>query len=242
MSWFSKTVGSVGKFVAKKALPAVAEYGGAVVGGAVGTVVGGPAGAVAGAAAGKAATDAIKGAGRSATRGKRKSRGRRRAPPRSRRRARIKVRRRGGRRIKRRGTFLGRLKKPMRIRVRKKKSRRGKRRRRPVSRSFLKRMRSRLKKRIPSMSVPAGSQKGDALVTAGRLIASMQSADPRLRAYAKAVMNATARRARKGDPSARRAVSFLTAAQSANQSKGRLTGFLVTNSGRVVIGSFIQTG
>lgn len=242
MSWFSKTVGSVGKFVAKKALPAVAEYGGAVVGGAVGTVVGGPAGAVAGAAAGKMATDAIKGGGRKVLRGKPKRRGRRRAPPRSRRRRRIKVRS-GRRRIRRRGTFLRKLRKPMRIRVVKRKRKGGRRRkRRPVSRSFLKRMRSRLKKRIPSMSVPAGSQKGDALVTAGRLIASMQSADPRLRSYAKAVMNATARRARKGDPNARRAVSFLTAAQSANMSKGRLTGFLVTNSGRVVIGSFIQTG
>ena len=75
-----------------------------------------------------------------------------------------------------------------------------------------------------------------------RLIASVQSADPSLQAYAKAVMNATARRARAGDPNAKRAVAFLRAAQSANRSRGKLSGFLVTAGGRVVVGSFIQTG
>lgn len=95
---------------------------------------------------------------------------------------------------------------------------------------------------IPAMVVKAGVEKGDALATAGRLIASMQSADPTLASYAKAVMNATAKRARKGDPAARRAVSFLKTAQSANKSEGRLTGFMVTSGGRVIIGSFIQTG
>lgn len=98
------------------------------------------------------------------------------------------------------------------------------------------------KSRVPAMRVPTGSQKGDALATAGRLIASLGSSDPRLAAYAKGVMNATAKRARGGDTAAQRAVSFIKAAQSANKSKGVLTGFLVTNAGRVVIGKFVQTG
>ena len=97
-------------------------------------------------------------------------------------------------------------------------------------------------RRVPSMAVPHGSSKGDALATAGRLVASMNSGDPRLKKYAQAVMNATAARARLGDVDAQRAVSAIKAAQSASKAKGKLHGFLVTSTGRVVIGDFIQVG
>lgn len=221
MAWYDSVVGAVSKHV----VPAVANYAGQVVGGAAGMVVGGPLGAAAGAAAGGAASDALKGA----LRGK----GKRRRPAVA---PRPAVARGARRPVRRRGSVLTRG----RHRVRLHDARidftiDGDKRKRIA-------MRRRRKGRVPSMVVPKGSEKGDALATAGRLIASSQSADPTLAKYSKAVMNATARRARRGSKSAQRAVSLLKTAQSANRSSSRVTGFLVTNEGRVFIGSFLQTG
>lgn len=226
MAWYDSVVGVVSKHV----LPAVASYGGKVVGGAVGMVVGGPVGAVAGATAGGMATDAIKGA----LKGEKRRAPARTAAPRA---ASSGGRRRRRKRSRSSGLSRGRHKVHVSdARIVFTVDGDGK-----VTRK-VRRRRKRLTSKVPAMVIPEGSQKGDALAVAGRLIASTQSADPRLSTYAKAVMNATARRARAGDKKAKRAVSLLKTAQSANQSKSRLTGFLVTNSGRVLIGSFLQTG
>lgn len=227
MAWYNDVIGVATKTV----LPAVAQYGGQVVGGAVGTVLGGPAGTVAGAAAGKLASDAIQGGVKRATRGKRRKPKARPIP-----RGEVPVAVKRAKVVSSKG---GRRKRVREVAVVFTVDGDGKMRKRVVPKRVKRTARPR---GVPAMVLPNGATKGDALATAGRLIASLQSADPKLAAYAKGVLNATAARARKGDPAAKRAVSVLKAAQSVNKSKGRLTGFLVTNSGRVVIGSFLQTG